>query len=71
MPRGRLIEGISAGQVVPHAHFHVVPRFREFTSASMFGKGQRRELDEDEGIELSRRLSEITERETKKRDTKL
>ena len=37
----------------------------------MFGKGERRELDEDEGIELARRLSEITEREAKKRATKL
>ena len=30
-------EGVSAGQVVPHSHFHVIPRFREHTSGSMFG----------------------------------
>ena len=65
------MEGISAGQVVAHAHFHVVPRFREFTSASMFGKGERRELDEDEGMELSKRMRDVAEREMKKRDTKL
>jgi diadenosine tetraphosphate (Ap4A) HIT family hydrolase len=29
--------GISAGQVVPHSHFHVVPRYREAGIASMFG----------------------------------
>jgi histidine triad (HIT) family protein len=32
-----LMVGVSAGQVVPHAHFHIVPRFREHNSASMFG----------------------------------
>jgi diadenosine tetraphosphate (Ap4A) HIT family hydrolase len=29
--------GVSAGQIVPHSHFHIVPRFREASSASMFG----------------------------------
>jgi diadenosine tetraphosphate (Ap4A) HIT family hydrolase len=76
-----LMVGISAGQVVAHSHFHVVPRFREFSSASMFGmyhflcvdlgKGRREELDDDEGREISGRVREVVERELKKENAKL
>lgn len=45
--------GAAAAQVVPHMHFHIIPRpeirasgrFRE--SFTMFGRGQREELDDD------------------------
>jgi diadenosine tetraphosphate (Ap4A) HIT family hydrolase len=32
-----ILLGVSAGQVIPHAHFHIVPRYREFSIATMFG----------------------------------
>ncbi|PSS20147.1 hypothetical protein M430DRAFT_119617 [Amorphotheca resinae ATCC 22711] len=60
--------GAAAAQVVPHVHFHIIPRppltpelrNRSFT---MFGRGQRTELDEDEAAELSRKLREEVTRE--------
>jgi diadenosine tetraphosphate (Ap4A) HIT family hydrolase len=53
--------GAAAAQVVPHVHFHIIPRpaltpelrNRSFT---MFGRGQRSELDDDEAVELSNNL---------------
>jgi len=53
--------GAAAAQVVPHVHFHIIPRpaltpelrNRSFT---MFGRGQRSDLDDDEGAELAERL---------------
>ncbi|KAL0472113.1 HIT-like domain-containing protein [Neurospora intermedia] len=52
--------GSAAAQVVEHMHFHIIPRpgLREaerFTS-TMFGRGKREDLDEDEGEELARRV---------------
>ncbi|KAL1840279.1 hypothetical protein VTJ49DRAFT_657 [Mycothermus thermophilus] len=54
--------GAAAAQVVPHMHFHVIPRpelrdkkSERFTS-TMFGRGQRDELDEEEGVELAERI---------------
>ncbi|KAJ4289398.1 hypothetical protein N0V88_006878 [Collariella sp. IMI 366227] len=54
--------GAAAAQVVPHMHFHVIPRpelrdkrNERFTS-TMFGRGQRDELDEEEGRELAERI---------------
>ncbi|KAF4633802.1 hypothetical protein G7Y89_g4305 [Cudoniella acicularis] len=60
--------GAAAAQVVPHVHFHIIPRpaltpelrNRSFT---MFGRGQRSELDEEEAAELAGRLREEVERE--------
>ncbi|CCC07067.1 hypothetical protein SMACR_01091 [Sordaria macrospora] len=54
--------GAAAAQVVEHMHFHVIPRpgLREaerFTS-TMFGRGKREDLDEEEGGELARRIRE-------------
>ena len=58
--------GAAAAQVVPHVHFHIIPRpgltpelrNRSFT---MFGRGQRSELDDDEAAELSKNLrAELT-----------
>ena len=55
------IAGAAAAQVVPHVHFHIIPRpaltpelrNRSFT---MFGRGQRSDLDEDEAAKLSKNL---------------
>ncbi|KAH8895850.1 HIT-like protein [Thozetella sp. PMI_491] len=51
--------GAAAAQVVPHMHFHIIPRpdlkdaRRERFTATMFGRGQRQELDEDEAAPLA------------------
>ncbi|KAK3339549.1 HIT-like domain-containing protein [Neurospora tetraspora] len=52
--------GAAAAQVVEHMHFHVIPRpgLREaerFTS-TMFGRGKREDLDEEEGEGLAERI---------------
>ncbi|KAI1767805.1 HIT-like protein [Hypoxylon sp. FL1150] len=54
--------GAAAAQVVNHVHYHLIPRpeirasgrFRE--SFTMFGRGVRQELDDDEAAELAERL---------------
>lgn len=53
--------GAAAAQVVPHMHFHIIPRpdltgKRERFTSTMFGRGQREELDEEEGAELAERI---------------
>lgn len=54
--------GTRAAQVVPHVHFHIVPRppldhrpAPNVTRMSyiMFGRGQREELDEEDGEQLA------------------
>ncbi|VBB84398.1 Putative protein of unknown function [Podospora comata] len=57
--------GAAAAQVVPHCHFHVIPRpelrdkrNERFTS-TMFGRGQRDELDEEEGEKLAGEIREM------------
>lgn len=53
--------GAAAAQVVEHAHFHLIPRpelreegrRRERFTSTMFGRGQREELDEEEAVELA------------------
>ncbi|KAB8276784.1 HIT-like domain-containing protein [Aspergillus minisclerotigenes] len=52
--------GIRAAQQVPHAHFHIIPRPSSNPAANaarasfvMFGRGQREELDDEEGEELA------------------
>jgi diadenosine tetraphosphate (Ap4A) HIT family hydrolase len=55
--------GAAAAQIVPHVHFHIIPRpaltpelrNRSFT---MFGRGQRSELDEEEAAVLAAKLRE-------------
>jgi diadenosine tetraphosphate (Ap4A) HIT family hydrolase len=53
--------GAAAAQVVPHVHFHIIPRpsltpeLRN-KSFTMFGKGQRSERDDDEAAALARSL---------------
>ncbi|KAJ5762377.1 uncharacterized protein N7511_005759 [Penicillium nucicola] len=52
--------GERAAQVVPHVHFHIIPRpatgANQRSSFAMFGRGQREELDDDEGEALAREL---------------
>ena len=63
-----LLIGAAAAQIVPHVHFHIIPRpaltpelrNRSFT---MFGRGQRSEIDDDEAAELSKKLREELTRE--------
>lgn len=55
--------GAAAAQVVPHVHFHIIPRpaltpeLRN-KSFTMFGRGQRSEIDDDEAAELAKNLRE-------------
>lgn len=65
---------------MPHVHFHIIPRpaltpelrNRSFT---MFGRGQRSELDEEEAAVLAAKLrvglKEEMGREGRKKDVKL
>ena len=63
--------GAAAAQVVPHVHFHIIPRpgltpelrNRSFT---MFGRGQRSEIDDEEAAELSKNLREELAREIRR-----
>ncbi|KAI5212175.1 zinc-binding protein of the histidine triad [Aureobasidium subglaciale] len=70
--------GIRAAQVVPHVHFHFIPRYSEgrrppskkpkadtfeVKSWKMFGRGQREELDEEEAVELAQRIREALKQE--------
>ncbi|KAG5928147.1 hypothetical protein E4U42_001207 [Claviceps africana] len=54
--------GAAAAQVVPHMHYHIIPRpeirarGRMRESFTMFGRGQREELDEDEAAALAARI---------------
>ncbi|KAH7310548.1 HIT-like domain-containing protein, partial [Stachybotrys elegans] len=54
--------GAAAAQVVPHMHFHLIPRpdirarGRTRESFTMFGRGTREELDDDEAEELAAEL---------------
>jgi len=54
-----LSSGITAAQVVPHVHYHIIPRGEpkvpeiKARSWAMFGKGQRDELDDEEGVKVA------------------
>ncbi|KAF2717549.1 HIT-like protein [Polychaeton citri CBS 116435] len=70
--------GERAAQVVPHIHFHFIPRYQEgrrenagkgkvdvgmLKSWRMFGRGAREDLDEEEGAELAALLREAVRKE--------
>ncbi|GAO18690.1 hypothetical protein UVI_02052970 [Ustilaginoidea virens] len=54
--------GAAAAQVVPHMHYHIIPRpeirasGRLSESFTMFGRGQREELDDGEAESLAGRI---------------
>lgn len=65
--------GARAAQVVPHVHFHYIPRYPEgrkdvggkgkveygmVKSWRMFGRGAREELDDDEAVDMAARIRE-------------
>lgn len=56
--------GAAAAQVVPHMHYHVIPRpeiraqGRWSEKFTMFGRGQRSDLDPEDGEQLAARVRE-------------
>lgn len=58
------IVGARAAQVVPHVHFHIIPRVGDDVpevkarSWTVFGKGQREELDEEDAVVLVGKMRE-------------
>ncbi|KAF1981233.1 HIT-like protein [Aulographum hederae CBS 113979] len=55
--------GLRAAQVVPHVHFHIIPRPASVPSLrnkswTMFGRGQRGDLEEDEAERLAGKVRE-------------
>ncbi|KAI1504496.1 HIT domain-containing protein [Biscogniauxia marginata] len=68
--------GAAAAQVVNHVHYHLIPRpeirasGRFSESFTMFGRGQRHELDDDEAAhlagELRRNIASVLEEEAYK-----
>lgn len=66
--------GARAAQVVPHVHFHIIPRpesMPEIKSKSwtMFGRGQRDDLDDEEGSKLAGEMRRVLRAELEKMGT--
>ena len=60
--------GARAAQVVPHVHFHIIPRpatMPEIKSKSwtMFGRGQRDDLDDEEGAQIAGQMRQVLRKE--------
>lgn len=64
-----LLVGASAAQVVPHVHYHIIPRGGDGVpdlrarSWTMFGKGQRSELDDEEGLQIAATIRKELEKD--------
>jgi diadenosine tetraphosphate (Ap4A) HIT family hydrolase len=76
--------GERAAQVVPHVHFHFIPRYQEgrrdtasngkvdfekMKSWRMFGRGTREELDDDEAKDMAAKLRDALRAEIKEEDS--
>ncbi|KAH6718941.1 HIT-like domain-containing protein [Leptodontidium sp. MPI-SDFR-AT-0119] len=65
--------GAAASQVVPHVHYHLIPRPKlvgeeRNRSFTMFGKGMRSEICDEEASELAGNLRVEVERERERRE---
>ncbi|KAH8727514.1 HIT-like domain-containing protein [Phaeosphaeriaceae sp. PMI808] len=63
--------GARAAQVVPHVHFHIIPRPETMPqiknkSWTMFGRGQRDDLDDEEGARMAGEMRKILREEVEK-----
>ena len=63
--------GARAAQVVPHVHFHIIPRpatMPEINNKSwtMFGRGQSDDLDEEGGARIASQMREALRKEVEK-----
>ena len=63
--------GARAAQVVPHVHFHIIPRpdtKPEIKSKSwtMFGRGQRDDLDDEDGASIAAEMRQALREEVAK-----
>ncbi|OAL50720.1 HIT-like protein [Pyrenochaeta sp. DS3sAY3a] len=71
--------GARAAQVVPHVHFHIIPRpgtMPEIKNKSwtMFGRGQRDDLDDEQGAKMAGEMRKVLRDEVEKmglKDSKL
>ena len=76
MPCLRPYQGPRAAQIIPHVHFHIVPRpphgalpTLKQTSYTMFARGRRSELDEEDSLVLASQIREQIAKEVQ--DVKL
>ena len=65
------ITGARAAQVVPHVHFHIIPRIGDIPevkarSWTVFGKGQREDLDEADAEILIANMRKALEKEVER-----
>ncbi|USP74287.1 uncharacterized protein yc1106_01561 [Curvularia clavata] len=63
--------GARAAQVVPHVHFHIIPRPETMPeiknkSWTMFGRGQRDELDDEDGARIAGEMRKVLRGELEK-----
>ncbi|KAF2276183.1 HIT-like protein [Westerdykella ornata] len=66
--------GARAAQVVPHVHFHIIPRPETMPqiknkSWTMFGRGQRDDLDDEEGASLAAEMRRVLREELQKMES--
>ena len=65
------VVGARAAQVVPHVHFHIIPRPETMPESknkswTMFGRGQRDDLDDEEGAKMAGEMRRVLREEVEK-----